>query len=281
MFGSLLIRDCFVVFVNVAALWGLIHLLKRPSLQRLVLCGLVIALAVLAMNYLRYHAVYLFGALAVIAFVCWFWERRGTLVRLAILTTLFLANVIAYPYVERYVEATQEQFSERTESYLGFSKAQSSTESLGMRFVTAQPLPIRIVLGSFVLLAFPLPIWGQVTRYDLEGYFVLETYEGLFKLYLVPLVLAGLILGYREVRKNPERGGPMLFLMLYAIMGVLMVAATSREGRHLGQFLPGMLIVAALPLRADGANRRLVQRAAILWVASIVLAHLAWGYLAL
>ena len=71
-------------------------------------------------------------------------------------------------------------------------------------------------------------------------------------------------------------GGPMLFLAVYMLMNVLAVVATSMEHRHLAQFMPAMMILAAVPDTREKEERRRVRGVMLGWFSLVILIHLVW-----
>jgi hypothetical protein len=228
------------------------------------------------MAYLRFHAAYMFLLIAALAVGSYYWERRETLIRMALLTILAIGAMVAYSQLERIVGAVGGELAEREETYLEFAALSSSEDSLGLRYVVNQPLPIRIGLGSLVLLAFPIPFWAQLRVGD-GGYVILQTYHALYQLLVVPLGLAGAVVALRQIRSKGESQAQMLFLFLFTAVSHVAVVYTSREGRHFAPFYVGLLILACLPDREDPRDRFWLRWMRIGWVGLVALAHVAWA----
>jgi hypothetical protein len=60
-------------------------------------------------------------------------------------------------------------------------------------------------------------------------------------------------------------------------VSLLAVVAGSGEQRHLGQFMPAFMILAARPDTRQARERRRVRWIAAPWYAAVVLAHAAWA----
>ena len=69
----------------------------------------------------------------------------------------------------------------------------------------------------------------------------------------------------------------MLFVAVFWLVSLLAVVASSGEQRHLGQFMPAFMILAALPDTRQARERRRVRWIAAPWYAAVVGAHAAWA----
>lgn len=276
LFGGIFLRDSFTLFLNALVLWGLVRWLEHPTGRRYVLALVLTALSCACVWYLRRNSVYLFGLFHLLAWFCWYWRGEKRIGRLA--ATLFLPVLVtvASAVLLQYFAASIGVLTEESEDYVSLAAADSLDDSLGMALVVTQPLPVRAVLGSGVLLAFPIPLWSYLgpgaTEYEL-----IKTWQGVYKLFVLPLVFAGLVYVLREVRRRESHASGRLFIALYSISMVVAVAATSLETRHLGQFFPALLLLAVIPDTRVRDDRRMVRSMAALWVGVLVLVHLAWA----
>lgn len=276
LLGAILIRDCFIVLITIGVFWSLLRTLKKPTTLRVGTAAVCVGIGIGCMAYLRFHAAYMFLLIAALAVGSYYWERRETLIRMALLTILAIGAMVAYSQLERIVGAVGGELAEREETYLEFAALSSSEDSLGLRYVVNQPLPIRIGLGSFVLLAFPIPFWALLRVGD-GGYVILQTYHALYQLLVVPLGLAGAVVALRQIRSKGESQAQMLFLFLFTAVSHVAVVYTSREGRHFAPFYVGLLILACLPDREDPRDRFWLRWMRIGWVGLVALAHVAWA----
>lgn len=60
-------------------------------------------------------------------------------------------------------------------------------------------------------------------------------------------------------------------------MDTAAVVATSLEQRHIAQFLPAFMILAALANTRNKKNRKEMRTISVKWFAVVVLIHLAWA----
>lgn len=276
LFGAIFLRDCFALLFNAVALWALVHVLKNPRLAGFLLACVLVGLATLAIYYLRKKSVVVFGLFVVLAFFCWYWRgQRGPVHLLATLMIPLLLFAGA-TYVTGYLETSADYASYAKDRYEDYREAEAGEESLGMALVVNQPLPVRAVLGTGTMLVFPIPLWGYlgpgVTEYNL-----IKTWQGVFLVCLMPLVFIGGLDALRAGLRAGQEHSAELFLALYAVFTTVIVAVSSLETRHHGQFMPAFLLLAAAPDTRDVATRKRVQMMALLWIAVVMLVHLAWA----
>jgi hypothetical protein len=125
------------------------------------------------------------------------------------------------------------------------------------------------------MLLHPIPLWAYLRQGALD-YELLKSAQGLFQVLVAPLLLAGILLSIRRVRSQLKQESPLLFILLYAALSLVSVVATSLETRHLGQFLPAFLILAAIPNTRQPRERRLVRDASLLWIGTVIAVHSLW-----
>ena len=107
-------------------------------------------------------------------------------------------------------------------------------------------------------------------------YIWIKSYNGFYQLLFVPFIVAGFPEAFRLIRENRKQAPALLFLMIYLVVNLLAVVGTSGEQRHLAQFMPAFVIIAALPdTLIDKAKKRL-RTIVRWWIGSVVLVHLAW-----
>ena len=271
LFGSILLRDCFTTFFNSLVLFGIVRWLVRPTTSNATTAGFLTAVSLAAMMYLRSRTVVLFGLFWLIGFGCWFFEKRFGFTRVVAAMALLFGSV----YVADYFEVSLGLQSKHMEQYSEHMESGSDQDSLGLRLVINQPLPIRLVMGTGSLMIFPIPLWAGVKEGAGE-YHLFKAYHAFYQLFTLPLVLAGLIAVGRRLLHDPARSVPLVFLVLYLGVNVLAVVATSMEQRHVAQFMPAFMILAAVPDTRDPGERRSVLKMAQGWWSVVALVHLAW-----
>lgn len=275
LFGSILLRDCFTTFFNSLVLFGIVRWLVRPTPSNATTAGILTAVSLAAMMYLRSRTVVLFGLFWFIGFGCWFFEKRFGFTRVVASAAAAMALLFGSVYVADYFEVSLGLQARHMEQYSEHMESGSDQDSLGLRLVINQPLPIRLVMGTGSLMIFPIPLWAGVKEGAGE-YHLFKAYHAFYQLFTLPLVLAGLIAVGRRLLHDPARSVPLVFLVLYLGANVLAVVATSMEQRHVAQFMPAFMILAAVPDTRDPGERRSVLKMARGWWGFVALVHLAW-----
>ena len=276
LFGAVLIRDGFTLFLNLLVLWALIRWLQHPTARRYAIALAVTAATGLAMWYLRKNSTYLFGLFHMMAFFCWYWRGRKSMGHTVATLSLPLILVLASAFLYQYFSASFDVLTRESENYIELAANESLSDSLGMALVVNQPLPIRATLGSGVLLAFPIPVWAYLQSGASE-YELIKTWQGVYMIYMLPLALAGFLSVVYNIRRRGEYVSEQLFIALYAVGMLAAVAATSLETRHIGQFLPAFILLAAMPDTRQKLARRRVVSMRFTWIAILGVVHLAWA----
>lgn len=276
LFGSLLIRDCFTTFFNALVLWGLVRWLCRPRALNLAFAIVLTLVAMWAMAYLRSRSIVLFGLYSFLALFSWFLSKRLDLGRFLAITFAMIALLFGSTYLMEYLERSQSLQQKHMEQYQRIHSSAASADSLGLRLVVNQPMPIRLVLGTGSLMIFPIPLWAYFHE-GVNDYHLVKGYHGIYQVIVMPLVLAGFLMVISLFRKDRKHAIPHIFLALYLTINVLAVVATSVEQRHIAQFMPAFVILAALPDARDRRTRRRVTNIAVLWMFVVIIVHLAWA----
>jgi hypothetical protein len=276
LFGAVLLRDCFTTFFNALTLWGIIHWLCRPNVRNLFIAIIVTCISAYAMAYLRVESIVLFGLFWSLAILFRIISGRLNLTNLFVIYFFIFAMIIGASYTMSYVHTIKKVQSLSTQSYSGNSALPSSrNDSLGMRLIIQQPMPIRLLLGSGSLMVFPIPLWGYFRSGALD-YDLIKGYHGVYQMLILPLVFSGFLIVFMEFFKGQKQSIPFLFLSAYLLMNLETVVATSLEQRHLAQFMSAFIILASVPDTKENKCRTLVGTIAITWFIIVILVHLLW-----
>ena len=162
-----------------------------------------------------------------------------------------------------------------TEAYAAFGARSSKEDSLAIRLIVNQPMPIRLLLGTGSMMISPIPLWAYLEEGALDIR-ILKTFHGIYQVLIMPLLLVGFLATFRRARQDIRNSIPLLFLLVYSMLNLLAVVATTLETRHLGQFLPAFLILAAVPDTRKRKSRLTVQTTAMLWCCVVLGVHLLW-----
>ncbi len=275
LFGGIFLRDAFTLFINTLILWGLVRWLCRPTLMRFFLALAITGVSCWAMWYLRQRAIVLFGLFGLLAFICWYWRERMNVIRVFAVTLVPVVILFGYVYFEQYVRTSLGYREQATETYVEAGERSSRADSLGMRLIVNQPMPIRLVMGTGSMMVYPIPLWVHLQEGARE-YHLFKASYGFYQVLIMPLLLVGFLTSLRRTRRNIKKAIPYLFLLLYAMLNLMAVVATTLETRHLGQFLPAFLILTAVPDTREKKTRLAVLRMAMLWCSVVVGVHLLW-----
>ncbi|MBE3118090.1 MAG: hypothetical protein IMZ50_04945, partial [Candidatus Atribacteria bacterium] len=275
LFGAVLIRDCFTTFLNTLVLWSAVRLLVHSRLRDLFLVGSLSVLSAYAMLFLRAQAVPFLALIAFVSVLCWFFSGRLNVVRLVFGLSVVLLVLIFAPSVTITAQAAKQLQADSLESYVEKATDSHSDQSLGMSLVVTQPMPVRLVFGIASLLISPIPLWAffQLDSLDYDWF---KGYNGLYQVVVVPLFATGVMVVLRAITRQRKRAIPFFFLLAYTTLAASAVALTSLEQRHLGQFVPAVIILAACPDTRCPATRRVYLKLSISWFVAVVLVNLAW-----
>ncbi len=280
LFSSILIRDCFTTFLNSLVIWGLVRWLNRPNSRTLTFAGILTAVAIAAMYYLRARSIVLFGLFWALAGLCWFIGHRFDHRRMLVVALSIPLLLFGSAYVLNYIQVSRDLQAHHREQYETILGDASQEDSIAMRLIVNQPLPVRLALGSGSLAVFPIPLWAYFDGSRGE-YHVIKGYHGLYQLAVMPLVVVGFILVARGFLRDRSNSVALVFLALYLVMNTLAVVATSLEQRHIAQFMPAFMILATVADTRETPMRKFVRRIAVGWLGLVVLIHLAWAAMAM
>lgn len=275
LFGAILIRDCFTTALNVLTLWGIVQWLFRPTLRNLLIATFFVGTSAYAMAYLRVQAILLFGIYALLACLFWFLAKKLDPLRLIVVIFSLVVLLIATPTLYSHANFTEDNQDSWREGYVKQSETASEAGSLGMSILINQPMPIRMLIGSGLLMIYPIPLWAYFNT-ESTDYAWIKGYNGIYQVLVTPLAISGFVLVVRKFMKNRQEAIPQFFLVVYFLINMAAVVATSLEQRHYAQFIPAFIILAALPdTRVAKVNqlRRTITR---WWLFAVFAIHVAW-----
>gem|GEM_PF-2023052 len=278
LFGSIMLRDSFVVFFNALWLWAVVRWLVRPTVRSLLLAIALTSISIYAMLFLRDEIVALFGVYIFLVGLAWYCTKKLTASRIMVVVFVLALIPLAYTYVTGYVQNIRDTQAFGQQSYANLGAIESTQNSLGMRLVADQPLPIRMVVTAGTLMINPIPLWGNFNAGASEYHWI-EGYHGIYLVMVLPFGIAGLFGTVSLLRKKGRQAVPLLFLAIYLLVNLAAVTGSSRLGRHLGQFLAALTIVAALPDPQDKVERRRLRMISVAWFSGVILIHVAWAIL--
>lgn len=274
LYGAILLRDVYLLLVNVLLFWALLRMIRRPSLGRALFAVLVLAASLYGMYWLRRQTMSLMIVFALLGVFCWFWLKRLTLTRLCAAGAALLALALLFAQARGYLGAVLQTVLERAETYTEVGYLGAREGSLGMALIVNQPPAIRLPLGFIYMLINPIPLWGPLHAGALE-YHLLKVWHGIYMVAITPLAVGGVLMGLRRSLGQRQAGMRALFVTAYALIAFVGVVSTSLETRHLGQFMPAFVLLAAWP---DPRGRE-VGRIRVIWFGLVAFVHVAWAVL--
>ena len=144
--------------------------------------------------------------------------------------------------------------------------------SLGVTYVINQPVLVRLAIGSFYLQVFPIPFWSGL--YGESIYHMLKSLNAIFMWFVMPLAILG-VRRSLQVKEKPKKAALLFLTFVYAGF-TFAIAGTSLETRHLGAFLPPLLIVATVPDLMFLPDVRIYRKLVSAWLGLIMYIHIAW-----
>lgn len=270
LFGATFVRDAFALFLQMIILAAFVWFLQRPSVRRFLAAGAIAGLATWLMRGVRLESLPAIALLPAIAVAAWMLQGRGVK-RMGRLIVGVGLGVVIMAFVLDQVVSVGRNSAER---YLALVE-EVGAGGLGYRLVISQPLPIRLITGALFIHVFPIPFWVGFT-FNASEYHWLKSFHAIFMIAITPLA----VLGIGRILQRVKEGAPgtvtLTFLAFYWIAMLEGVVATSVENRHLGQFLPAMLILAVVPDLDDPVDRRALRRLMTLWYGGVFAIHMLW-----
>jgi hypothetical protein len=229
------------------------------------------------MLYLREDAFLLIILYGILAFLFWLFGRSG-FIGLTVTSIFLFTILVGSSFLSIYLQDVQVIQTTNLEKYIDLAARTEAVDSLGLRFVYNQPLPIRLVLGSVMLMISPIPLWAHF-RIGALDYHLIKGYYGIYQLFVLPLVFAGSLAAFRMFFRDTKRFWPLMYLVIFMLINMVGVVATSLEQRHLGQFMSAFVIIATIPDTREEKTENELRRIRALWFMGVLCVHLAWAVL--
>lgn len=275
LFGSVLIRDCFTTLVQSLLLLGITQWLIKPKLRRFIAALIISSICIYAMFFLRVQAVNIILIHLLLAFFVWYVSSGMTAMRIGFSLLLVVLLFFVVPEIGVYINRIEQIQKEGLENYAVLTAKTHTTSSLGMQYVVNQSIPIRLITGGVSLLIRPVPLWIKFNMESSE-YDWIHGYHGLFLIFLLPLICTAFSIIVHMFFHNKPSSSVYIFLAGYILCAIVGVVLTSLESRHLGQFLPAAIVLAALPdVRNNNVKKRL-HLFYYLLITAVVCIHLGW-----
>ncbi len=210
LFGSVLLRDCFTTFVNILMISALARFIFRQTIMDFVLAAAMTCASAFILAYLRPEAVVIIGLYFFMAMLFWIFTNKLTMSRIFMMF-LFLGGLLLFiPYIQNYTDTSLNAQSTALVEYNNLSEDTSSYDSLGMRLVVNQPLPIRLIAGSVMMLISPMPVWANFTTRSADYHWFMGFY-GIYKILVLPLFIMGVFIVIAQFKENSRLARTLFF----------------------------------------------------------------------
>lgn len=280
LFGSILIRDSFALFFNIIALYAMAKFLLSPTLASFIQALLINTVCGVAMYFIREQSIYLYLVFFLVAMGVSLLNGKASMGRLATLCLVGAIMVVGSVEMASTWKSASEETGQKSESYSGGSLATNREGSLGVSLIVNQPAPIKAVAGSLYLFVQPIPLWGYFQQ-GLDEYLWIKGYQGLFTVVIFPSLILGTLLCMRRTANDDGKTALGRYLVLYLGLSTALVALTSLETRHHGQFFPAYLVIALAGMQPTGNHITTLSWIRIIWFTAIIAGHIAWWMLRL
>lgn len=276
LFGAIFVRDCFALFANSLMVWVLVRVLARGSLGSLVLLGAVGSAYWLTMREIRGAATMLVLLFFGVAAGAWLIaSRAGVLARGAIGSLVAVALVLVILNAVKVVEIFDVS-TLAADAYIGLGADSAGRDSVGAGLLTSSNPLIRVSAGVLFLHLLPVPLWSGF-EFGGSEYLWLKSFQGIFMALCLPLTLTGILGVFRLGGRQKDRNYvATLFLAFVPATATLLVAMTSMETRHHGQFLAAYLILAAVHKPGRAEDSTTLKRIQMGWFSIVVVIHAVW-----
>lgn len=245
LFGAIHIRDSFVLFLTTLLMYGFIRILSCFVLRNVFVFMFILASVSVSMYYIRDEIIPIIAVLCVIGFMIW----AICIQRISFHAMFLMSFLLFIPFLYsaiHYIPYTLEYMAQIREFYTQHILNSGGGSGLAYYWVVDQPVIIRLIMGSLYMSIFPIPLWGYFTPLYGEYHWI-KGYHGFYMVAIVPFGIVAIYNVSKQLVRGESGLSPHIYLVLSTILGLLAVVATSLETRHYGLFLPGLLILAALP----------------------------------
>lgn len=272
LFAAIHNRDAAILFAVTLLAYYWVRYLADISTSNIFRLGVATFFAVSLFALLRREFLFLPPAMimAGLAAMVVGKKKRGNHVKI-LLAVVVVLTAAAYFFSTMWSDLSDALMLGNV-GYTELSLMESHADSLGNAFITNQPLTVRLMAGFMYMLISPIPFWSG---FQLESaYHLFKSFHVVFMYAMTPLFALAVL---RIVKSKMLRTASILFLLFSFVGFTLSVAGTSLETRHVGAFLPLLLVVAMVPDVSSVKDRRAYRNLLILFVSAMVLVHLAWA----
>lgn len=273
--GALFLREAYACLINAILVWCYSYSIKNRTVASFIVCAIATALGCWFMWYLRDRAV----ALLVVLWLAYagMWAVGGHFSGNRFATLLALAAIVSVAGIS-ILEAAgvgRSFMIEEAEKYSSFSAVSARSDSLGARFVTGQPLPIRIFTGTLFQVLYPVPLWANLSSGSWD-YHLIKTWQGLYFVAIFPFFLTGAWFALKGLNLDTQMSRVLVSLALYSLIALVAIAVTSTETRHFAQFTAPLIVVACSVDRSKAEQIFFLRRISTAWFGGVLFIHFVW-----
>lgn len=275
LFGSVHIRDSFIVLFVIIQLYFAISYLKNKTKARVILFGLVSLTGIFSFPFLRteFYFIPILFFLAAISIPLLLKVNNKKRIIYSFFLILLIGLLFSYLFSD-YINIVFKVLESGQKGYIEEVSETASDNSLGVKIIINQPIALRLILGSVYLHIYPIPFW-----YGFKTDTIYDLFKSLNLFYLwfiLPLV-------YMSVRKcksyNQVEKETILFCISVYIVLLLAIAGTSLETRHLAVFFVPLILIAVKPDLRNKFIRKEYKVLLLNLFFFVFIIHIAWVFL--
>jgi hypothetical protein len=272
LFASIHLRDALALVTVTTLTYAWVRYLARSGrAPHWIVIATVLASVILPLLRAEFFFVPIAMTLAGVGAILMFDSGRNGR-RSYVLAMVGLGAVVLGNLAFQYWDAITFLLTTAPKNYAAGAAQQSG--SLGYAIIVSAPFPLNMILKSINQFVAPIPVW---TGFQLRSaYLLFKSFATVYFYFLLPLVILAIL---RVCGDKSQRTPVRMFLVFLVIGFTFAVGGTSGENRHIGAFLVSFQVLALVPdihLRVDGTVYR---NWTTLFVASVVLVHMAWAVL--
>ncbi len=269
LFSSIHIRDVMILLILTLLTYIWINFLSNrkdfKNVNYLILSNILISIIIFFLRGEFLFIPFIFLILYVLTIIKFSNEKKkNILFYIFILLCITIIFYIGFEYGSKIIDILKIS----NEGYRNLSDSVSSTNSLGMKIIVNQPIPIRLFLGSIYLFIFPIPIWSGFQLNSV--YFLYISLNTIFFIFFIPLLFLSFKMLF--IKNNLK----LFFLLTVSISFIFAISITSLEIRHLGVFLVPLFLVALYPNLRVKKTLVLYKKYLLFYFTFLVIIHLSW-----
>jgi hypothetical protein len=275
LFGAIHNRDAAVMLAITLLAYYWVRFLADLSFRNIIMLVVATIIATSIFVFLRNEFLFVPPAMIIAAFAAViFGKNKGISLTKKILSILLL--LISVYFFITVLSDVSDSLLINNEYYSELSIKESSANSLGTSVIVNQPLPLRLVFGFVYMFVFPIPFW---VGFQLESvYYLFKSFHVVFMYALTPLFALTII---RVLKSKTYRNPSILFLLFSFIGFTFSAAASSLETRHVGAFIPLLLVSSMVPDLTYKIEKRNYHILLTFFLSVMFLIHIAWAFIKL